>query len=111
MEAVDPTTNLSVTEMAKLRGAAFTYEDAVVVETTHGLFSSDEIYLSVRLNKKEQAARDMHLKKHRYCDRQQAHYDIVVQFKDELLESIGRQDIGTRSNYCKESVIRNFFCL
>jgi len=99
MEAYDPTTNLTVTDMAKLRGAAFTYEDAVVVETTHGLFSSDEIYPSARLNKKEQAARDKQLKKHRYCDRQQAHYEIVVQFKEELWESIRRQDIGLRIDH------------
>eukprot|EP00494_Astrolonche_serrata_P001143 UN01149 len=44
MEARDPATSMTVTEMSKLRGAAFSYGDAVVVETSHGLFSSDEIY-------------------------------------------------------------------
>ena len=34
------------------------YNDAVVVETTHGLFSSDEIHPAARLSKKEQASRD-----------------------------------------------------
>jgi len=94
MEATDPTTNRTVSEMSKMRGAAFSYGDAVVVETSHGLFSSDEIYPSARLNKKEQAARDKQLKKHRYVDRQQSHFETVKQFKEELFESISRHHIG-----------------
>ena len=89
------------------------YGDAVVVETSHGLFSSDEVYPAARLSKKEQAARDKHLHKHRYVDRQQAHYDIVIKFHavtphrkfsftltmfEELLESIRRYDVGLDLN-------------
>jgi len=93
-EARDPVTDITISEMSKKRGSAFSYGDAVVVETSHGLFSSDEVYPAARLSKKEQAARDKHLHKHRYCDRQQAHFDIVVKFHAELLESIRRYDVG-----------------
>jgi hypothetical protein len=97
-EARDPVTDMTIAEMSKKRGSAFSYGDAVVVETSHGLFSSDEVYPAARLSKKEQAARDKHLHKHRYVDRQQAHYDIVVKFHAELLESIRRYDVGLDLN-------------
>jgi len=81
--------------MAEKRGLLLAYSDAVVVETTHGLFSSDEIHPNARLTKKEQAARDKQLGKHKYCDRQQVNYKIISQFKNELCESIKRhRDLG-----------------
>jgi len=94
IEYRDPLNDKTVGEMSKIRGCAFTYSDAVVVETSHGLFSSDEIYPAASLNKKEQAARDKQLRKHRYVDRQKAHYEIVVKFHEELLESIRRHAVG-----------------
>eukprot|EP00494_Astrolonche_serrata_P022756 UN23013 len=97
-DAKDPTTGLTVREMATKRGcgSALSYNDAVVVETTHGLFSSDEIHPSARLSKKEQASRDTKLGKHRYADKQKIQFAIVNQFKQELCESIRRYDIGLR---------------
>jgi len=93
-ETPDPVTDVPISEMSKRRGAAFSYGDALVVETSHGLFSSDEIYPAARLSKKEQAARDKHLHMHRYSNRQQAHYGSVMKFHEELLESIKRYRVG-----------------
>jgi len=97
-ETKDPTTGLTVRQMAKKRGMTLGYNDAVVVETTHGLFSSDEIHPSARLTKKEQASRDKNLGKHKYCDRQSANFKIVEKFKSELCESIKRNNIGLRAS-------------
>jgi hypothetical protein len=99
-KTIDPVTNFTVQQMASKRGEGITLNsnDAVVVETTHGLFSSDEIHPAARLTKKEQASRDKLLGKHKYCDRQWANKNIVDHFKWELCEAVNRHNIGLKIN-------------